>query len=107
MTKRPPIYVQLFTAGAQRLADVQRVPAEQRGQFVEAALRCFGGVLSQQFGGETVRLRAPRTPSHERLAQRLRINAALRLGESVQAIAHRECISPGHVRKIRARQLVP
>lgn len=107
MTKRPPMSVRLFTLGAQRLAECQRVPEDQRPQFVESVVRCFGGVLSAQFPGETVRLFAARTPNHDRLAQRLRINAALRLGESVSAIAHREGISPGHVRKIRARQSMP
>lgn len=108
MTKRPPpISVRLFTAVAQQLACVRRVPADQLPQFVEDVVRCSGRVLSQQFGGETVRMFAPRTPNHDRMAQRLRINAALRMGESVAAIAHRENISPGHVRKIRARQTLP
>jgi hypothetical protein len=108
MTKRPPpISVRLFTAFAQSQAECERVPADKRQQFVERAVRCFSTVLSQQFGGQTVRMFASRRPNHDRMAQRLRINAALRLGESVAAIAHREGISPGHVRKLRARQSVP
>jgi hypothetical protein len=98
--RQPSILTRVLAAGAQRLAERWQVPAENREAFLQVASYVLESEWSTRFGGEQVRVWAPRTPAAERQARRGRILQASQSGESPTLIAQREGVSARTVRRL-------
>lgn len=91
MTRRPPSrFTRLIASGAERLGvDPQR------------AIVVYESLLSELYGGETVRFCAAMTPPSSRIARQRRIASSLAAGEPVVVIAQREHVSVRWVQRLR------
>lgn len=91
MTRRPPSrFTRLIASGAERL-----------GVDPQKAVAVYESLLSELYGGETLRFCAAMTPPSSRIARQRRIASSLAAGERLEVIAQRERVSVRHVRRLR------
>ena len=100
MTRTPSILARVISASADSLAQRLQVPAANRQAFVATTEAVLAAQWCSLFGGETVRVYAPRETQRQRDDRRARIVAALQRGESPRAIAKRENVSPSWVHRL-------
>lgn len=99
-TKPPSILARVISASAASLAQRLQVPPANRQAFVATAEAVLAAQWSTLFGGETVRVYAPRETQRQRAEKRERIVASLQRGESPRVIAKRENVSPSWVHRL-------
>ena len=109
MTRRPPskayqLLDRMALMGVRRLAAEQPVLEQASYQALRAVLHAEWSAFC---GGDRVRMWGGRVPAPEREAKHQRIVAALQAGDLPSAIATRERVSAGHVRRLRARLIGP
>lgn len=91
MTRRPPSrFTRLIASGAERL-----------GVDPQKAVVVYESLMSEMYGGETLRFCAAMTPPSSRIARQRRIASSLAAGEAVVVIAQRERVSVQWVRRLR------
>jgi len=101
MARPPSIARRLFQAAAERLADVHKVPADNRAAYVDQVAIVIEQVFCDAFGGERIKLWFATKPPAQAAALRERIHQAIAAGEAPQVIARREVCSERWVRKLR------
>jgi len=109
MTRRPPskayeLLDRMAQMGVRRLAAEQPALEQASNQTLRAVLHAEWSAFC---GGDRVRMWGSRTPAPEREARHQRIVAALQAGDLPSAIAMRERVSAGHIRRLRARLIGP
>lgn len=100
MTRPPSILSRVITASASSLAQRLQVPPANLQAFVSTTEAVLSAQWCSLFGGETVRVYAPRETQRQREERRERIVAAIERGESPRAIAKRESVSPSWVHRL-------
>jgi len=88
---------------AERSAMRLAIPVEDRPQFIVTHVSEWRAALSDEYGGEAVRLTTEKVPRETRFARNQRIVDALHAGQATKDIAKREHVSVALVKLIRAK----
>ena len=91
----------ILAKGADLLVTFDRVPAENVEAFRAQFIRVMEQAINDSIGTDTVPLSGWAITPSARQERRARIIEALQRGESAEAIASRELVTPRTVRRLR------